>query len=232
MVKEQRWLAWKNIDTTPCPPFGIVELVSYQIIGTTPVLLGRSASGFGKEPSFIVTVDINGDLGIQRLARTDQGIQWNHVFNNETSVQPDEIGLCTFDNPSWAATSDPPKIQNSFGFTLTCGNFFAPLALIQLIPEGFVGRFRLLGTPACVPIGEPWKLGSSEIAGVIPPLLLNGEAGYNLFRAEYSPDTPGRSRALVGGLRTIFRSSTYQLGLTIKSSDIFGNKWGPEWETQ
>lgn len=179
-----------------------------------------------------MTVDLNGELYIDRKARTNQGVQWNFVFNNDTSVQPDEVGLCSFDNPSWVATVDPPKAGATFGVSLTCGNFFSPYKLISIIPEGFAGRFFLVGTAACVTVGEPWKLGSTDHVGDAGPLMLNGEGGYNVFRHEYSLDDPGRSRAFVGGLKTFARHSIYQLGLTIPGNEIFGNVWGPEWETQ
>lgn len=119
-MSHQRWHEWRNADPTTCPAFGLVQVVvpiynepdgqvpnggtvakaplvvddprstSFnEIFGTTFIL-------HGKRPQYNTNADN------EYLANTQRGIIPYFAFNGETSVEPGEMGLLTFDLPTWA----------------------------------------------------------------------------------------------------------------------------------
>lgn len=214
-IRQQRWLLWKNIDTTEtptCPAFGCIEIVGFEFIGASLVLLGRSATCFEREPNIEVTV--SEDVVTITPKDNDQGALWNHAFNNEVDVPFGKIGKCTFDLPTWVlfvgiSSSAVGGDTLYFGDQLTCGNFAVQGGWIGIpYDPGFNGRIPLLGTTRMRTIGKPWHVG--------PPnadLYRNNEAGWNALhvRRTYSPpDNAGQ--VLIGGARTFLRSANSSQG--------------------
>lgn len=97
-----RWHKWINVDTEPCPPWGVISvayefpLEGSQVIGTEVVFKGRRVQIY----------PANGPL----WHYWDEGVPWNLGFTSEQAVQPGEMGLVTFDQPAWALVPDNAQI--------------------------------------------------------------------------------------------------------------------------
>ncbi len=172
LSRGQRWVEWRNADTTACPAFGCVELFSYEVIGTRVVLLGRSAQCF-----------VEG-----YTAR--QGAFWNHVFNDSCSVQPDKIGRCTFDQPTWARCTGTSNTPSGFG----------EFALFGIYPSN-----SLESPGGLVTLGGPWELALLSPGQVDLSINPENGGGWNTFAKHPILDDVW----LVGGMRTfLFRANS------------------------
>lgn len=191
--RPQRWLEWKNIDTTTnptCPAFGCIEIVGSELVGAKVVLLGRSATAYEREPSS-TTLIISGEITTE-YRDNQQGARWNHCFNSEVSVAPGAIGHCTFDLPTWAAVKSVGLGSTSFGKEVTLGKF---LEVPVIVPPGVTRA-----------IGEPWRLG--RIDNQIEQLAITDEAGWNVYHYDQLSTTQsGNGAALIGGARTFLRAA-------------------------
>lgn len=171
----QRWHEWKNYDdatdpaTRICPPFGVVEIFGYQAIGRRIVLKGRSSRCF-----------TNAAAPSTSLPETvAQGMFWNHAYNGAVTVRPGQIGLLTFDLPTWVAV----------------------VGVTGETTEGFAtqGQFRFgYAVDAPVVIGEPWKLGLVPDGFSVPDWGIDDGGGINVFGGHQGVNDV----AYVGGLPT------------------------------
>lgn len=122
----QRWLTWRNMDTTACPSYGCVRVVTP--VGPVPgiidvnetlsdnEILGSDVILHGMRPNY----DYDSDLQLHNAAF--RGLNVHNAFNGLAPVEPGQTGLLTFDLPTWAAMeSDPPSIPSAFGSIVTCG---------------------------------------------------------------------------------------------------------------
>lgn len=162
--RQQRWLTWKNIDTSDepvCPPYGHVEIVGYEYVGRNLVLKGRSAT------CFALTYD------------EVQGPNFRHGFNNHLGVDPGELGLMTFDMPTWSAVVPSALIQ--FGSFLSMG-IYLDVDLVTINE-----------------LGAPWKLGYAE---GLRDYSNHQNTGYNNYRYESENE-----RAFVGGIETVVKDA-------------------------
>lgn len=97
-----RWHKWVNVDTEPCPPWGVISvayefpLEGSQVIGTEVVFKGRRVQIY----------PANNPL----WHYWDEGVPWNLGFTSEQAVQPGETGLVTFDQPAWALVPSNAEI--------------------------------------------------------------------------------------------------------------------------
>ncbi len=159
--REQRWLTWRNVDATACPSYGHVEIVGYEYVGTTLVLKGAAATCFS------LTYD------------EVQGPNFRHGFNNHIGVQPGELGLMTFDLPTWSAVV--PSVSIQFGSFLSMG-VYLDIDLVTINE-----------------LGAPWKLG---YAAGLRDYSDHQNTGYNNYRYESANE-----RAFVGGIETVVKDA-------------------------
>lgn len=205
LVRQQRWLQWRNMDESSdpvCPAFGCIELIGFEMVGATIILQGRSATAFDRDPEYFPSLvpsytSLWGDL---EFKDTHQGGQWNHVFNDQIAVMPGKIGHCTFDLPTWAAVTIDTVLPG-FGSVLTFGNFLQVPYVPFSVP------------PVTITIGGPWRLGLAppEVNGA--SAYITDEAGWNTYHLDevYQPDEIHR-RAFIGGARTFLRAANSFLG--------------------
>lgn len=204
--RSQRWVMWKNVDTTDdpsCPAFGLVELAGYEMIGSQLILHGRSASAFDREPN-IEIISEDGVLSYE-FKDNQQGAYWAHVFNGEASVEPGKIGHCTFDLPAYVATgsngSPVSGLLPTFGSFVTCGNFFfAPgVGDVDVGPD----ERHVIEMPedAIRRVGKPWR-----VAMIPGDYTKTNEAGWNVYQHTVTEANYGR--AFIGGIRTFLRGPT------------------------
>jgi hypothetical protein len=240
ITRQQRWLQWINVDETNnpiCPPFGCVEIVGSEVIGSAVLLKGRSATAFERSPNIgpVLAGDVATKFDFQLLDNR-QGAIWSHAFNNDVSVNPGEKGLLTFDLPTWAATFRDGTREGlghlAMGDELTLGNFFSTYIYTHLDSTEFmVGgnpSLSILDTPAVVQVGRPWRLGSVNDASRFDgPLSVTSENGWNVYyddldhyqsyadNGDNSIDTLKRNtRTYIGGARTFLRSANGIRGTT------------------
>lgn len=113
-MSHQRWHEWRNVGETTCPAHGVVRIVAPTFIppdGETPYggvvnpaittsdneVVGSTIILNGAPPGYDLVSDTEYHAGFSR------GFSVHHAFNGSSDVAPGEIGLLTFDLPTWAA---------------------------------------------------------------------------------------------------------------------------------
>lgn len=160
--RQQRWLSWKNYDVTAtpvCPRFGCIEIFGYEFIGGDMILKGRSSTTFN------------------RTYTDEQGAGWNNAFNNAVDLPPGQIGLCTFDLPTWAALE--PGSTPTFGQFVTFGVYRPPGGTVFTI-------------------GSPWLMEIYPFPGSFYP---GTGGGFNVFCGHPAIDDV----AWIGGMETYMK---------------------------
>jgi hypothetical protein len=204
----QRWLKWRNVElisnsatTAPiCPAYGCVQIVGYEVVGGEVILNGMAGGRFEGDPDSYFYIEPEEILPqVAHSSAPGQGALWNHAFNGECSVSPGNIGHCTFDLPTWAATKNSLSdilTRASTTSMMTIGVFTFYGAIKDRDPNSTQPR-----SDWAMEIGEPWRI---ECASIIPnnPYFFN-EAGWNILAADRSlPSVQPLSRAWIGGTRT------------------------------
>lgn len=89
-LSNQRWFHWRNDFSERCPPFGCIGVYGTEVDKGRLVFWGTTpAERIYREPIIIGGSEFYVGMG------------WNMCFNSAESVQPGEIGRCTFDIPAW-----------------------------------------------------------------------------------------------------------------------------------
>ncbi len=108
----QRWHEWRNMSDTACPSHGVVRVVTAvePVPGIVDVdetltdneMLGASLILHGMRPNYDFEADDSYNNNLFR------GLSIHYAFNGDTPVEPGQIGLLTFDLPTWAAIDTAP----------------------------------------------------------------------------------------------------------------------------
>jgi len=137
-VSNQRWHEWKNLDETPCPPFGVVQLYG-DPLDYGPILNEEQVIGIrfvldGFKPGYNITEE-------QVYVYSLRGFDQKMAINGPLEVLPGRIGLCTFDLPTWVSLQTP---ATEFGTLITALDTWKAHAVTedQIFPN--TGCLRLL----------------------------------------------------------------------------------------
>jgi hypothetical protein len=116
----QRWHEWRNMESTTCPSFGHVFITAPAWSATTGGQVPNGGTIFGNSnvhgnEYLGAEVILHGRMNVYDYTQLSdyfgygansfghRGIATNSAFNGELPVPPGEVGLLTFDLPTWAA---------------------------------------------------------------------------------------------------------------------------------
>lgn len=137
-MSNQRWHEWKNLDDTPCPPFGVVQTYG-DSLDVDPVTARDQVIGIrfvldGFKPAYS-----NEETGT--YIYTLRGFDHKMAINGPTEVLPGRIGLCTFDLPTWVALETP---ATEFGTLITALDTWKAHPVTEDLIYPHTGCLRLL----------------------------------------------------------------------------------------
>lgn len=156
-MSHQRWHEWRNMDTTTCPSHGVVRIVVPEtgpqvegVIdpGNTLIeneVLGPNIILHGKRPNYNFDADTN-DYYLPSLHR---GISTYFAINGHVPVGPGEVGLLTFDLPSWIVVDRMPR-GGALSGVVDLGNYITAFS-------DWVAHFHVIQQD---PLLRPLQIGS------------------------------------------------------------------------
>lgn len=160
-MNQQRWHIWRNINEAPCPAHGVVRVAVPEwnppdgkvpnggTVNLEPFIVGQPLNKSTYNEVFGTEYILHGTRpGYNLINDTDylsmdeRGFSVYYAINGDTSVEPGQTGLLTWDLPTWIAIGgrlDPDELGQpvltpgvglwNFGAVITVLNDWAAVAV-------------------------------------------------------------------------------------------------------